>query len=61
MLLFYCYFKVCLQFPDSYLKHSDAIASHIKRAVTTSLEGDKDFKVFILADTSYGSCCVDEV
>lgn len=27
----------------------------------TALDGDKDFKVFILADTSYGSCCVDEV
>ncbi|KNC29690.1 hypothetical protein FF38_05068 [Lucilia cuprina] len=55
------YKKVCLQFPDSYLKHSDAIASNIKKAVLTSLEGDKDFKVFILADTSYGSCCVDEI
>lgn len=27
----------------------------------TALDGSKDFKVFILADTSYGSCCVDEV
>lgn len=52
---------MCLQFPDSFLKHSDIIATDIKKSLLTALEGDKDFKVFILADTSYGSCCVDEV
>ncbi|XP_013107613.1 2-(3-amino-3-carboxypropyl)histidine synthase subunit 2 [Stomoxys calcitrans] len=51
------YKRVCLQFPDSYLKCSEAIASSIK----DQLGEPDDVKTFILADTSYGSCCVDEI
>lgn len=46
-----------MQFPDNYLKCSDAIATSIKQALGST----EDVKTFILADTSYGSCCVDEV
>ncbi|XP_022196919.2 2-(3-amino-3-carboxypropyl)histidine synthase subunit 2 isoform X2 [Nilaparvata lugens] len=44
---------VCLQFPDSLLHNSVQIALW--------LEKQTSHKVYILGDTSYGSCCVDEV
>lgn len=47
------YKNVCLQFPDSYLPFSVKISDSIKSECKTN--------VFILADTSYGSCCVDEI
>ncbi|KAJ1936859.1 Diphthamide biosynthesis protein 2, partial [Linderina pennispora] len=47
------YTKVALQFPDELLADSTAVA-HALTARTGA-------KMFILADTSYGSCCVDEV
>lgn len=46
--------KVALQFPDNLLCVGDQIALAIQFRVKTAT-------VFILADTSYGSCCVDEV
>nr|XP_046226928.1 2-(3-amino-3-carboxypropyl)histidine synthase subunit 2 [Scatophagus argus]XP_046226929.1 2-(3-amino-3-carboxypropyl)histidine synthase subunit 2 [Scatophagus argus] len=45
--------KVALQFPDDLLVDSVAVAEEIER--------NCDAKLFILGDTSYGSCCVDEV
>ncbi|XP_057680482.1 2-(3-amino-3-carboxypropyl)histidine synthase subunit 2 [Corythoichthys intestinalis] len=45
--------KVALQFPDELLHDSTAIAAEIERITQA--------KLFILGDTSYGSCCVDEV
>ncbi|XP_029181638.2 2-(3-amino-3-carboxypropyl)histidine synthase subunit 2-like [Acropora millepora] len=45
--------KIALQFPDMLLVDSAAVASMLER--------DTGKKVFVLADTSYGSCCVDEV
>ncbi|XP_061661692.1 2-(3-amino-3-carboxypropyl)histidine synthase subunit 2 [Syngnathoides biaculeatus] len=45
--------KVALQFPDELLHDSTAVAAEIERITQA--------KVFILGDTSYGSCCVDEV
>ncbi|PFX33545.1 2-(3-amino-3-carboxypropyl)histidine synthase subunit 2-like [Stylophora pistillata] len=45
--------KIALQFPDSLLTDSAAVASLIEK-----LTGKR---VFVLADTSYGSCCVDEI
>ncbi|KAK7881235.1 hypothetical protein WMY93_029644 [Mugilogobius chulae] len=45
--------KVALQFPDSLLVDSVAVAAEIEKNVKA--------KVYILGDTSYGSCCVDEV
>jgi diphthamide biosynthesis protein 2 len=50
--------KVALQFPDELLHD----ATQVSRVLTsqTGLAGHK-IKTFILADTSYGSCCVDQV
>ncbi|XP_012259507.2 2-(3-amino-3-carboxypropyl)histidine synthase subunit 2 [Athalia rosae] len=45
--------KICLQFPDHLLPDSVEIALRLEKLV--------DKKIFILGDSSYGSCCVDEV
>ncbi|TWW71389.1 2-(3-amino-3-carboxypropyl)histidine synthase subunit 2 [Takifugu flavidus] len=45
--------KVALQFPDELLGDSVAVAQQI--------EENTNAKTYILGDTSYGSCCVDEV
>ncbi|XP_049421293.1 2-(3-amino-3-carboxypropyl)histidine synthase subunit 2 [Epinephelus fuscoguttatus] len=45
--------KVALQFPDELLVDSVAVAAEIER--------NSNAKPYILGDTSYGSCCVDEV
>ncbi|KAJ2059293.1 hypothetical protein GGI17_004480 [Coemansia sp. S146] len=49
------YRRIALQFPDHLLGHSTAVSAELQSRI------DLDAKVFILADTSYGSCCVDEV
>ncbi|KAF7660904.1 hypothetical protein LDENG_00272870 [Lucifuga dentata] len=46
--------KVALQFPDELLADSVAITAEIERQ-------SQPVKLFVLGDTSYGSCCVDEV
>ncbi|XP_065915172.1 2-(3-amino-3-carboxypropyl)histidine synthase subunit 2-like [Dysidea avara] len=46
--------KVALQFPDHLLTHSVQIA-------TTLSQQNNQCKIYVLGDTSYGSCCVDEV
>jgi diphthamide biosynthesis protein 2 len=45
---------VALQFPDDLLHDS----AKVSRRLQDSLDG---VKTYILADTSYGSCCVDEI
>ncbi|XP_069128208.1 2-(3-amino-3-carboxypropyl)histidine synthase subunit 2-like [Argopecten irradians] len=45
--------RVALQFPDDLMCDAVSVTSVISKAV----EG----QVFILGDTSYGSCCIDEV
>ncbi|KAF0761178.1 2-3-amino-3-carboxypropyl histidine synthase subunit 2 isoform X1 [Aphis craccivora] len=44
--------KVCIQLPDYMLCKSVSISSQFERLL--------DRRVYILGDTSYGSCCVDE-
>lgn len=52
------YTKLALQFPDNYLPYSADIA----RELTQSLFPDNSaLECFILADTTHGSCCVDEI
>ncbi|KAF9031679.1 diphthamide biosynthesis protein, partial [Hymenopellis radicata] len=46
--------KVALQFPDELLHDSVPIYRHLKAKI-----GHRE--LYVLADTSYGSCCVDEV
>ncbi|CAO3652063.1 unnamed protein product [Cunninghamella echinulata] len=50
----YHYKKVALQFPDDMLANAASVARILK-------ENTDQTAYFILADTSYGSCCVDEV
>lgn len=45
--------KVALQFPDNLLVDSVSVAAEIEKSTKA--------KSYILGDTSYGSCCVDEV
>lgn len=50
------YQRIGLQFPDELLTYSAMVSDELQRKVT-----DRQCQIFILADTSYGSCCVDEV
>ncbi|XP_076763791.1 diphthamide biosynthesis 2 [Xylocopa sonorina] len=45
--------KVCLQFPDNLLPDSVEVALNLENHIKK--------KVYILGDTSCGSCCVDEI
>ncbi|EKM77173.1 hypothetical protein AGABI1DRAFT_101874 [Agaricus bisporus var. burnettii JB137-S8] len=49
------YKRIALQFPDELLHDSVPVYKRLK-----SLVG-RDRELYVLADTSYGSCCVDEV
>lgn len=47
------YNVVALQFPDELMSYANCISKALKKLTKK--------KIYILADTSYGSCCVDEV
>ncbi|KAH3697607.1 2-(3-amino-3-carboxypropyl)histidine synthase subunit 2-like [Dreissena polymorpha] len=47
--------RVALQFPDELMGDAVSVTKQLERLVP------EDARVFILGDTSYGSCCVDEV
>ncbi|KAL0948334.1 hypothetical protein HGRIS_010921 [Hohenbuehelia grisea] len=49
------YKKIALQFPDALLPHSVPVYKALQSQLGVELE------IYVLADTSYGSCCVDEV
>ncbi|KAI0773195.1 diphthamide biosynthesis protein [Trametes elegans] len=49
------YHRIALQFPDELLPQSVPIFRILKSRIAESRE------LYVLADTSYGSCCVDEV
>uniref|UniRef100_A0A182QA95 2-(3-amino-3-carboxypropyl)histidine synthase subunit 2 n=1 Tax=Anopheles farauti TaxID=69004 RepID=A0A182QA95_9DIPT len=51
--------RVALQFPDSVLPHSVHIVNELRDALSAG--EDAAVQLFVLGDTSYGSCCVDEV
>ncbi|XP_024931113.2 uncharacterized protein LOC107405985 [Ziziphus jujuba] len=62
--------RVALQFPDELLKDSVRVVSVLRDKLRRLREsqsdsdrnGDvKDVSLFVMADTAYGSCCVDEV
>ncbi|CAH0480882.1 unnamed protein product [Peronospora belbahrii] len=50
------YKKIALQFPDSLLPDASKVQQKLKDRLVGQWE-----RVFVLGDTSYGSCCVDEV
>ena len=57
------------QFPDELLKDSTRVVRALReklrllRKCSTENSGDnnKDVRLFVMADTTFGSCCVDEV
>ncbi|KAF4357360.1 uncharacterized protein LOC115697872 isoform X1 [Cannabis sativa] len=60
--------KVALQFPDELLKDSVRVVKSLKDKLRWLSESEternndfKDVSMFVMADTAYGSCCVDEV
>ncbi|CAI5720056.1 hypothetical protein KXD40_004243 [Peronospora effusa] len=50
------YKKIALQFPDSLLPDASQVQQELKNRLVGQWE-----RMFVLGDTSYGSCCVDEV
>ncbi|KAJ0397177.1 hypothetical protein P43SY_005104 [Pythium insidiosum] len=48
--------SIALQFPDSLLPDAPRVQHELQRRLAGQAE-----RVFVLGDTSYGSCCVDEV
>jgi diphthamide biosynthesis protein 2 len=56
------YKRVALQFPDELLGDSSRVYSLIHQGINTTEEVEgTEKKVYILADTSYAACCVDEI
>ncbi|KAF3643458.1 glycine-rich family protein [Capsicum annuum] len=60
--------RVALQFPDELLKDSTRIVAALHEKLRlfyqlrTGNNGDaKDVRLYVMADTMYGNCCVDEV
>lgn len=64
------FIRVALQFPDELLKDSTRVVRALRdklRALEQCddgkgiIEGRKNVGLYVMADTTYGSCCVDEV
>ncbi|KAH0530163.1 hypothetical protein TsFJ059_004823 [Trichoderma semiorbis] len=55
--------RVALQFPDHMLVDAPRVVEVLKQELenTNTEEGAKDWRICILADTSYSACCVDEI
>lgn len=54
-------FRVALQFPDELLGDATAVVSALRAAIRARTGDALTFDLFVLGDTSYGSCCVDEL
>eukprot|EP01083_Nonionella_stella_P021844 60470_1 len=52
--------KIGLQFPDHLLKHASSITHSLKEELA-NLSDDNDYKLYIMADTTFAPCCVDEI
>ncbi|XP_047330742.1 2-(3-amino-3-carboxypropyl)histidine synthase subunit 2 isoform X2 [Impatiens glandulifera] len=50
------YSRVALQFPDHLIKDSIRVVSSLNDRLQ-----DTDTRLYVMADTTFGSCCVDEV
>ncbi|WJX16458.1 hypothetical protein P8452_06479 [Trifolium repens] len=60
--------RVALQFPDDLLKDSTRVVAVLRKRLQSLRESDitecgeeTDIGLYVMADTAYGSCCVDEV
>ncbi|KAH6580277.1 hypothetical protein BASA61_009740 [Batrachochytrium salamandrivorans] len=58
-------FSVALQFPDSLLSYAPAVVELLRLLIHTPLlkysQSDHQIDLVVLADTTFGSCCVDSV
>ncbi|KAK7203215.1 putative diphthamide synthesis protein-domain-containing protein [Myxozyma melibiosi] len=56
------YKRVALQFPDRLLPHSTVVARVLAEELEAVADGAEQVaEVFVLGDTSYSECCVDEI
>ncbi|EYU30525.1 hypothetical protein MIMGU_mgv1a005439mg [Erythranthe guttata] len=55
-ILSHSFTRVALQFPDELLKDSMRVVKALRKEINSSA-----VKLYVMADTTYGSCCVDEV
>lgn len=55
------YTRVALQFPDHLLKVSVMVSSALRNEVKRQGQGSAPVQLYVLADTTYGSCCGDEI
>jgi len=59
--------RIALQFPDTLLADGPRVYEQLRRALTRARPGQAatpeaaPARLFLLADSSYGACCVDEV
>ncbi|KAL3123637.1 hypothetical protein niasHT_005665 [Heterodera trifolii] len=54
--------KTALQLPDELLKHSFLLVEAVERRVeSTGIWEEHRGRLYVLADTSYRSCCLDEI
>jgi diphthamide biosynthesis protein 2 len=67
-LLVAMFFLCEFQFPDDLLKDSTRVVAVLRKRLQSLRESDitgsgeeTDIGLFVMADTAYGSCCVDEV
>ncbi|KAK6121539.1 hypothetical protein DH2020_044719 [Rehmannia glutinosa] len=54
-ILSHSFTRVALQFPDELLKDSMSVVKALRQELKSSV------KLYLMADTTYGSCCIDEV
>ncbi|KAK9446488.1 putative diphthamide synthesis protein-domain-containing protein [Limtongia smithiae] len=55
------YTRIALQFPDNLLPRSSVIARVLEEELRQLGLSENDALVFVLGDTSYSECCVDEI
>lgn len=53
--------RVALQFPDHMLVDAPRVVEVLEQELESTEGAAKDWRVCILADTSYSACCVDEI
>lgn len=55
------YRRVTLQFPDSLISDSAKVVLELQRIYKSKSDSTEKAEIWILADTSYSPCCIDEV
>ncbi|KAI5062127.1 hypothetical protein GOP47_0022666 [Adiantum capillus-veneris] len=55
------YTRVALQFPDQLLEASVVVSSALRNELRKKIQSNELVQLYVLADTTYGSCCADEI